>query len=132
MTQVNNIKSLTPKKAAACCAPIDDLLDAELFKALGDATRVRLLGCLAKCRRQCTVTEIADCCTVDFSVVSRHLQLLDRAGIVKSARQGRSVTYQVNYSQLSTQLHRLADAFESYDPDPKKRKSAKQKANCCE
>ena len=83
MTQINK-HPLTPKKAAACCGPIDHLLDAELFKALGDPTRLLLLACLAKCARPCSVTEIAACCSVDLSVVSRHLALLERAAIVTS------------------------------------------------
>ena len=71
---------LTPRHAAARKGPIDAALDADLFKALGDPTRLQLLACLAKCARPCSVSEVADCCHVDLSVVSRHLALLQRAG----------------------------------------------------
>ena len=73
---------MTPRRAANCCGPIDDLLDPELFRALGDPTRLLLLACLAKCGRACSVTEIAECCSVDLSVVSRHLALLERAKVL--------------------------------------------------
>ena len=125
MTQVNKHPS-TPKKAAECCGPIDELLDAELFKALGDPTRLLLLACLAKCARPCSVTEIAACCSVDLSVVSRHLALLERAGIVASEKQGRAVFYAVRYQHLSGQLGKLARAISAYDPAINPRKG-----NCC-
>jgi ArsR family transcriptional regulator len=116
MTQLTKRRPANPKQAAACCGPIDDLLDPALFKALGDPTRVRLLGCLAKCGRGCTVGEVAECCSVDFSVVSRHLALLERAGILESSKQGKSVVYIVRYEPLSKSLHALADAILACGP----------------
>ena len=61
----------TPRQAAKVRGPVDGLLDVELFRALADPTRVRLLACLIKCGRGCTVGEVAECCAVDLSVVSR-------------------------------------------------------------
>ncbi|MCC6678906.1 MAG: winged helix-turn-helix transcriptional regulator [Phycisphaerales bacterium] len=107
---------MSPLQAASCCGPIDDLLDPELFKALCDATRARLVGCLIKCGRACSVSEVSECCSVDFSVVSRHLQLLERAGILTSAKQGRTVRYAVKYGPLCQTLRSLADAIAHYCP----------------
>ena len=95
---------MTPKQAAKCCNPVDDLLDPELFKALCDPTRLRLLACLAKCGRACSVTEVAECCAVDLSVVSRHLAMLEKAGVLESTKEGRTVFYAVRYRQLSQTL----------------------------
>jgi ArsR family transcriptional regulator len=103
---------MTPKEAACCSKPIDKLLDAELFKALADSTRLTLLACLAKCGRGCSVSEIAECCSVDFSVVSRHLQTLERARLIAAARDGRSVRYKVRYSEFASLLRQLADAID--------------------
>src|ERR1700733_12070524 len=101
MTQISKQRPLTPKLAVRCFDPIDDLLDLGLFKGLGDRTRLRLLGCLAKCGRACSVSEVAECCVVDFSVVSRHLALLERSGIVESSKEGRTVFYAVKYVELA-------------------------------
>jgi len=106
----------SPREAAACCQPVDGLLDPALFRALGDATRVLILGCLIKCGRACGVGEIAECCSVDLSVVSRHLQTLDRAGLVESNRCGRTRSYLVRYAALCSQLRGLADAIEECAP----------------
>lgn len=116
MTQVRKRRPSTPALASACCGPIDDLLDPELFKALCDPTRVKLVACLCKCGRPCAVSEIAECCSVDLSVVSRHLQMLERAGVLVSSKQGRTMFYSVKFSHLSNVLRRLADAIESSAP----------------
>jgi len=116
MTQLRRRKPMSPKQASTRGGPIDDLLDPELFKSLCDPTRARLLGCLIKCGRACSVTEVAECCSVDLSVVSRHLQMLERAGILVSAKTGRSVSYAVRYGHLCSTLRGLADAIEQNCP----------------
>ncbi|MFN0134954.1 MAG: ArsR/SmtB family transcription factor [Phycisphaerae bacterium] len=111
VTQISKRVPRSPKSAASCCRPIDGLLDVELFRALSDPTRLRLLACLMKCSRACSVSEVAECCAVDFSVVSRHLLALARAGVVESKRDGRTVLYEVCYQPLSAKLRALAEAI---------------------
>jgi ArsR family transcriptional regulator len=103
--------------AAACCRPIDGLLDPPFFKALGEPTRVRLLACLVKCGRPCLVGELAECCSVDLSVVSRHLQTLARAGLVAASRHGRTVAYAVRHESVCARPRSLADAIEACRPE---------------
>ncbi|MCW5754596.1 MAG: helix-turn-helix transcriptional regulator [Phycisphaeraceae bacterium] len=112
MMQENSGHPVNPAQAAACCRPIDRLLCPELFRAIGDPTRASLLACLAKCGRPCTVTEIAACCSVDLSVVSRHLALMERGGLLASSKQGRTVSYAVRYVELAGLLRALADELE--------------------
>lgn len=119
MTQVRNRQPRTPKQAAACCRPVDSLLAPAWFKAWCDPTRVLLLGCLVKCGRACAVSEIAECCSVDLSVVSRHLQQLERAGLLESTRHGRTVLYAVRYAHICGTLRSLADAIEQCCPAEK-------------
>lgn len=111
---------MSPKQAAACCRPVDDLLNPELFKALSDPTRAKLLACLIKCGRGCSVSEVAECCAVDFSVVSRHLQSLERAGVLKASKAGRVVTYVVDFTGLCETLRALAAAVEDCCPPDKR------------
>ena len=117
MTQVTKHRPSTPKQAAKRPSSIDRALDADLFKALSDPTRLRLLACLAKCGRMCSVTEVAQCCSVDFSVVSRHLALLADAGILQSRKQGRTMFYTVQFDRLCDSLRALASAIEDCCPD---------------
>jgi len=112
MAQVSKVIPKTPKQAACCNSELDKLLDPEIFKALGDQTRLKLLSCLARCARECSTTEVAECCSVDFSVVTRHLTLLADAGVLESRKEGRTVYYKVRYAELGTSLRSLADALE--------------------
>jgi ArsR family transcriptional regulator, arsenate/arsenite/antimonite-responsive transcriptional repressor len=57
------------------------------------------------------VGEIAACCAVDLSVVSRHLKLLAGAGVLEATREGRTVRYSLRANALAERLHALADAF---------------------
>lgn len=118
---------MSPKQAAACCRPVDYLLDPDLFKALCDPTRAKLLRCLIKCGRPCSVSEVAECCSVDFSVVSRHLTLLDRAGVLTATKEGRTVSYVVQYDGLCQALRKLADAIEDCAPS----KAVTPAGGCC-
>jgi ArsR family transcriptional regulator len=116
MTQISKWPD-TPKEAAASKGRIDARLDPVLFKALSDPTRLSLLACIAKCGRGCSVSEVAECCSVDLSVVSRHLAVLAHAGALEPTREGRIVRYRVRYSELVESLRGLADALEECCPE---------------
>ncbi len=106
----------SPRQAVRRKAAVDGLLDPELFKALGDPTRVLLLRCLLKCKRACSVSEVAECCDVDFSVVARHLSLLARAGVLEARKQGRTVWYTPRCERLGETFRALADAIDDCAP----------------
>jgi len=121
----------TPKQAARRKSPIDSCLDPEFFKALGDPTRVGLLCCLAKCGRACGVSEMAACCEVDLSVVSRHLSLLARAGVVEPSKKGRAVEYRVRFADLAAKLRAAADAIDQCCPADDADAGACCGSDCC-
>ncbi len=113
MTQTRNRRiPASPRHAASCCGPLDSLLDPALFKALADPTRASLIACIAKCRRPCSVGEVAECTSVDVSVVSRHLALLARSGVLQANKVGRAVFYRVRCADLARSLRVLADALD--------------------
>ena len=101
---------------ADCGEPLEDLLDPELFKALADPNRVILVARLGEQGGPTTVTEAAECCPVDVSVVSRHLSILRDAGVVTAEKEGRKVHYRVEYADLAGRLRELADAIEACCP----------------
>ncbi|MFA6045168.1 MAG: metalloregulator ArsR/SmtB family transcription factor [Phycisphaerales bacterium] len=103
----------SPRRAARARGPIDRLLDADLFRALSDPTRLNLLACLIKCARPCAVSEIASCCKVDLSVVSRHLAQLARAGLIRGDKQGRVLLYSPCSQDLASTLRELASAIDA-------------------
>ncbi len=66
---------------------------AEYFGLLADPTRLRILSCL--CGKERPVHEVVDDIGLTQANISRHLNILFRAGIVDRRREGSSVLYRV-------------------------------------
>jgi ArsR family transcriptional regulator len=115
MTQICKDSS-TGRSGAECCQDLVELLLPDFFKALSDPNRIALVARLAERGSHCTVSEIAACCPVDLSVVSRHLATLRQAGVVEAEKRGRQVYYSVRFSDLANALRRMADAIEACCP----------------
>ena len=64
---------------------------ARLFRALGDAPRLRLLGLLNG--RELCVTEIVEAMGEKFPTVSQRLRLLRGEGLIARRRQGTHIYY---------------------------------------
>lgn len=96
-------------------------LSTDFFKALCDPTRIHILVTLAKENGPCPVSAIAEQCSVDFSVVSRHLSLLKRTGIVTTEKKGREVLYSFATGNVVKSLRACADVLESCCPPSDKR-----------
>ena len=103
-------------KADQCCQRIGELMSPGFFKALCDPNRIAILANLAECCGPLKVSEVAKCCPVDMSVVSRHLSMLRDAGILEAHKQGKEVYYSVCYSKLVGMLRDMADAIEACCP----------------
>lgn len=64
---------------------------ADVFKALGHPTRLKIVEKLAK--GDCCVCEFVNENDFDFSTISGHLAVLQKAGVVTSEKKGREVHY---------------------------------------
>lgn len=72
-----------------------EVLDTELFRALCEPARVEVIRRLIVLGRA-DIAAIAETLPQDRSVVSRHLQVLERAGLVLCSREGRQVFYELD------------------------------------
>jgi DNA-binding transcriptional ArsR family regulator len=75
----------------------------ETFAALADPTRREILGTLAEGER--TVSELAEPFEMSLPAISKHLGVLERAGLITRERQGR-------VRRCSLEPEPLADALE--------------------
>jgi len=100
-----------------CCPDLRDWLSTDLFKALGEDNRATILAELVACGSERSVSDVARCCPVDVSVVSRHLRTLREAGVLTSERRGKEVFYRVRIGELVRALRGLADALEACCPE---------------
>jgi len=70
-----------------------------VFRALGDSTRRALLHRLAE--GELTVTELAAPFRISLAAVSKHLQTLERAGLVRRRVEGRTHRCRLNPKPLT-------------------------------
>ena len=72
---------------------------AQIFKALGDETRLRIMGLLIDGKELC-VCDIMAALDLPQSTVSRHLSNLRNAGLVNDRRQGIWMNYKINQREI--------------------------------
>lgn len=73
-----------------------------LFKALNDPTRRAILELLKD--KDLTAGEIADQFHISWPSISHHLELLKRAGLVISVKEGQYVYYSINTTVMDEML----------------------------
>ena len=88
---------------------------ADFLKALGEFNRLSLVYNLCQCESSQNAMCLCDCCSVDASVVSRHLKTLAERGIVTFEKVGREKTYRLRRQEVVAQLRELADLIENRD-----------------
>jgi DNA-binding transcriptional ArsR family regulator len=118
------------------CSP--ELLN-ETFGALADPTRRRMMEMLAE--QECRVTELAEPFAMSLPAVSKHLRVLENAGLLKRRRLGREHRLKLNPAPIheamrwigqyrkfwEDSLDNLAAYLEaSHQPKPKKKPRKKK------
>ena len=86
----------------------------ELWSAVADPTRRRVLDVLLD-RGEATATTLAGELPVTRQAVTKHLVVLDRAGLVAGRRRGREVRYAVRPERLDTATRSMAQVAAEWD-----------------
>jgi len=100
------------QQAAKRCAGI---LDSDLFKALGEPARVELVRLLIA-RGPSDLGTLAEQVPQDVSVISRHLSVLHRAGLVRREKAGRHVRFELDGPALLERIEAIAAQLRSAVP----------------
>jgi DNA-binding transcriptional ArsR family regulator len=95
--------SRTRQQAAADCA---ETLDSELFQALCEPVRIELARLLIA-RGRSDLSTLAACLPQHASVISRHLAVLHRAGLVRREKIGRHVHFELDGPALVGRLEQI-------------------------
>lgn len=98
-----------PKHSAARAAD-----PAPVFAALGDATRLRLLSRLSDGRPR-SITALSDGFDLTRQGVTKHLRVLQDAGVVRSERVGRESRYVIELEPIREARNYLARVSEQWD-----------------
>jgi DNA-binding transcriptional ArsR family regulator len=89
-------------------------VDDRLWSAIGDPTRRQMVDLLLADGAG-TATTLSERLPVTRQAVSKHLVVLDRAGLVRSTTVGRERRYQVDERQLARAAAQLADVGSAWD-----------------
>ena len=89
----------------------------EIFKALSDETRLRIMKLLEE--REICVCELMQVLEMPQSTVSRHMNVLRRAGLVRGRRNGKWVHYRLqaaDFNPYASAILGLLRGILSQDP----------------
>jgi DNA-binding transcriptional ArsR family regulator len=90
-------------------------IDDELWAALGDPTRRRLLDLLLLGDGPATATSLSGRMPVTRQAVAKHLGVLERAELVVPHKDGREVRYVVNEAQFARAVEQLTSVGAAWD-----------------
>lgn len=82
----------------------------DVFKALGDPTRRRILEMLAK-EGDLTAGDIASRFDISAPSISHHLSILKNAGLVVDTRQRQTIVYSLNTTVFQEVIKWMYDLF---------------------
>lgn len=86
----------------------------EVWTAVGDPNRRRLLDLLLE-SGESTPTNLAKQLSLTRQAVSKHLAVLERAGLVNSTPQGRQMTYRIRATELDQATRGIAEVAARWD-----------------
>ena len=95
-------------------APVVEQVDDDLWSAIGDPTRRRLLDLLLV-SGEGTATSLGQQLPVTRQAVAKHLGVLNRVGLVRSAPAGREKRYRVDDAQLARAVAQLSSVGSAWD-----------------
>jgi DNA-binding transcriptional ArsR family regulator len=88
--------------------------DDELWSAIGDPSRRRVLDLLVS-NGEASAWSLAEHVPFSRQAVSKHLVVLEEAGLVSRRKQGREVLYQVEVNRLDQASRAMADLAAQWD-----------------
>ena len=81
-------------------------LQAPIFAALGDETRLSLIARLSRASGQ-SISQLAKGTRLTRQAVTKHLQILQRVGLVRSVRKGRETLFEFDATPIETMTQYL-------------------------
>jgi DNA-binding transcriptional ArsR family regulator len=91
-----------------------ETIDDDLWSAIGDPTRRRILDLLLADSGG-TATTLSEQLPVTRQAVAKHLDVLDRVVLVRATKEGREKRYRVDQAQLARAVAQLASVGSAWD-----------------
>lgn len=107
----------TRSSAQAGASPLDRVFVDRVFVALADETRRNLLETIAT-RGPASASHLTTHAAISRQAIAKHLKILEAAGLVSKAKQGREVKYQVQSHQLAATGRWMQRMSNRWDNEP--------------
>jgi DNA-binding transcriptional ArsR family regulator len=88
--------------------------DAAVFAALGDEIRLRLVARLCH-DGPLSIARLTEGCGVTRQAITKHLRVMDKAGLVRHTRQGRESVWQLEQARLAEARRYLDTISKQWD-----------------
>ena len=89
-------------------------IDSAVFAALGDSTRLQMIACLADGAPR-PIRQLTQQTSISRQAVTKHLQVLEKAGLVKASKIGRENRFALNPDGLKPAQTYLNEISEQWD-----------------
>ncbi len=99
-------------RSGGAAARVDEAVP--VFAALADATRLRLIGRLSA-DGPLSITRLSDGTGVTRQAITRHLETLGQAGLVRNARRGRERVWELDRKRLEKAQQYLDQVAAQWD-----------------
>jgi len=93
---------------------VSEAADDQLWSAIGDPTRRRMLDLLLN-NSGGTATTLSDQLPVTRQAIAKHLDVLSRVGLVHGAQSGRERRYEVDQDRLARASEQLVSVGSTWD-----------------
>ena len=102
----------TRTQAADACV---EILDADFFRALCEPARLAIFRQLVLLG-QSDIATIAQAMPQDRSVIARHLQTLERAGVLHAQTEGRHTFYEIDGPAIASRMEKIVGLMRTLVP----------------
>jgi predicted transcriptional regulator len=103
---------VTRKEAADACLAA---MDTDFFRALCEPPRIEILKQLVLKGRS-DVGTIAESMPQDRSVIARHLQLMERSGLLRAETEGRHTYYEIDGPAMVSRFEKITNLLKGLAP----------------
>ena len=101
-------------RASVTLAAAREHVHAPVFAALGDVTRLSLLAQLSA-GRPLSISQLAAGSALTRQAITKHLRVLEDAGVVRSAKRGRESRFELSPNALDAARGYLAEVSAQWD-----------------
>lgn len=99
---------------------------ASIFAALGDQTRLHLVARLSD-NGPMSILRLTAGANITRQAITKHLRVMETAGLVRSRRQGRESVWQLEYARLAEARHFLDLISKQWDDALERLRAAVEK-----